>query len=141
MKEAEPGLSTWMLFTKWIIAKAKGKSIRAQVFKLVNRETIYAVWLERNQSIFAKQQKQTHQIIRGIACTCRVMHGHSGQLRDETDTPNPSQKGNYLQQVVLTKDAKYRQQTNETNEKKVQHAREHQVEIVFKNVQEITSWF
>ncbi|KAH0722128.1 hypothetical protein KY289_005172 [Solanum tuberosum] len=40
---------------EWVIKNAKGRTMRAQAFKIVYTECVYAIWLEWNQQVFEKK--------------------------------------------------------------------------------------
>ncbi|KAK4732122.1 hypothetical protein R3W88_025110 [Solanum pinnatisectum] len=42
----------WQQHLTWALKNAKGKTIRAQSFKMVYAEAIYAIWIERIQRVF-----------------------------------------------------------------------------------------
>ncbi|XP_015160191.1 uncharacterized protein [Solanum tuberosum] len=42
----------WQQHLTWALKNAKGKTIRAQIFRMVYAEAVYAVWIERNQRVF-----------------------------------------------------------------------------------------
>ncbi|MCE5165667.1 hypothetical protein HAX54_011441, partial [Datura stramonium] len=76
------------------------------------------------------------QVVAGVsqsnyAVILTTGQGYTGLLGGETNTPSPNKQGNYLQEVVLTKNAKYRQQTNEMHEMEIQHDR---VQLVLASV-------
>ncbi|XP_059295395.1 uncharacterized protein LOC132048717 [Lycium ferocissimum] len=52
MKEEDQRAISWDRLTELIIRKSKGKSKRAQIFKLVVTEFIYAIWIERNARLY-----------------------------------------------------------------------------------------
>ena len=43
---------TWVQFVHWCIQHGKGKTTKAQLFKIILAEGVYAVWNERNKRIF-----------------------------------------------------------------------------------------
>ena len=43
---------TWAQFVHWCIQHGKGKTTKAQLFKIILAEGVYAVWNERNKRIF-----------------------------------------------------------------------------------------
>ncbi|KAH0702841.1 hypothetical protein KY285_017119 [Solanum tuberosum] len=47
----------WQQYLTWALKNAKGKTIRAQIFRMVYAEAVYAVWIERNQRVFEQRTK------------------------------------------------------------------------------------
>ncbi|XP_060190467.1 uncharacterized protein LOC132619641 [Lycium barbarum] len=64
--------TTWEEHAGQIVRKGKGKSVGAQIFRLIYAEFVYAVWLERNQRIFEKKSKNWESVAREIAFMCSV---------------------------------------------------------------------
>ncbi|XP_009787587.1 uncharacterized protein [Nicotiana sylvestris] len=64
--------SQWELMEKWIIKTSKGKSQRAQIFKIAYTEWVHTMWIERNQRIFEKITKSHSQLMREIAYVCNI---------------------------------------------------------------------
>ncbi|KAK4717959.1 hypothetical protein R3W88_016297 [Solanum pinnatisectum] len=51
---------------------AKGKTLKAQLFKMVYIKTIPAIWMERNQRQFEKKNRAMEMIAKDIAFTCNA---------------------------------------------------------------------
>ncbi|KAK6786325.1 hypothetical protein RDI58_014850 [Solanum bulbocastanum] len=51
---------------------AKGKTLKAQLFKMVYTKTIHAIWMERNQRQFEKKNRAMEMIAKDIAFTCNA---------------------------------------------------------------------
>ncbi|XP_060216813.1 uncharacterized protein LOC132644250 [Lycium barbarum] len=62
----------WGQHIQWAICKVKGKSQAARLFKMVYIETIYALWIERNQGIFEKRRRDWLAIAKDVAYICSV---------------------------------------------------------------------
>ncbi|XP_019252881.1 PREDICTED: uncharacterized protein LOC109231695 [Nicotiana attenuata] len=62
----------WEQLENWIIQRAKGKSQKAQVFKMVHTEWVHALWIERNQRRFEKRSRRAEQLVREITYVCNV---------------------------------------------------------------------
>ncbi|WMV22746.1 hypothetical protein MTR67_016131 [Solanum verrucosum] len=62
----------WQQHLTWALKNAKGKTIKAQIFRMVYAEAVYAVWIERNQRVFEQRTKGANRIIRTIAFICNV---------------------------------------------------------------------
>ncbi|XP_019227715.1 PREDICTED: uncharacterized protein LOC109208999 [Nicotiana attenuata] len=62
----------WEQLENWIIQRAKGKSQRAQVFKMEYTEWVHTMWIERNQRKFEKRSRSAHQLVREIAYVCNI---------------------------------------------------------------------
>ncbi|XP_069148077.1 uncharacterized protein [Solanum lycopersicum] len=58
---------TWTQLIQWSIQQGKGKSTRAQLFKLLLAEMVYAVWNERNKRIFDDKKTLIDEIVKKIA--------------------------------------------------------------------------
>ncbi|XP_019267527.1 PREDICTED: uncharacterized protein LOC109244828 [Nicotiana attenuata] len=64
--------SQWEQMEKWIIKASKGKSHRAQIFKLAYTEWVHTMRIERNQRRFEKIAKSLSQLVREIAYVCNI---------------------------------------------------------------------
>ncbi|KAG5579266.1 hypothetical protein H5410_049893 [Solanum commersonii] len=64
--------ATWEQHMEWVIKNAKGRTMRAQAFKIVYTECVYAIWLEWNQRVFEKKPEIMRVIAREIASMCSV---------------------------------------------------------------------
>ncbi|WMV19835.1 hypothetical protein MTR67_013220 [Solanum verrucosum] len=64
--------TTWDDHLTWCIIRAKGKSLNAQIFKMVYAELVYGIWIERNRRIFENKGRQSEEIAKEIAFTCNV---------------------------------------------------------------------
>ncbi|XP_019248730.1 PREDICTED: uncharacterized protein LOC109227997 [Nicotiana attenuata] len=62
----------WEQMENWIIERAKGRTKRAQVFKMAYTKWVYAIWIERNQRRFEGRSKNASQLVREIAYVCNV---------------------------------------------------------------------
>ncbi|XP_016509259.2 uncharacterized protein LOC107826746 [Nicotiana tabacum] len=62
----------WEQLEKWIIQKAKGKSQKAQVFKMTYTEWVHTIWIERNQHRFEERSRSAEQLVREIAYVCHI---------------------------------------------------------------------
>nr|XP_010314353.1 uncharacterized protein LOC104645042 [Solanum lycopersicum] len=58
---------TWTQFVQWCIQHGKGKTTRAQLFKMILAEVVYAVWNERNKRIFEDKKSVIDEIVKKIA--------------------------------------------------------------------------
>ncbi|XP_069147459.1 uncharacterized protein [Solanum lycopersicum] len=58
---------TWTQFVQWCIQHGKGKTTRAQLFRMVLAEVVYAVWNERNKRIFEDKKSLVEEIVKKIA--------------------------------------------------------------------------
>ncbi|XP_060210792.1 uncharacterized protein LOC132637771 [Lycium barbarum] len=64
--------NNWEDHLMWMIQRAKGKAQRAQIFKMVYAETVYAIWHERNQRIFEQKAKEADVFARNVAYVCNI---------------------------------------------------------------------
>ncbi|XP_060211627.1 uncharacterized protein LOC132639164 [Lycium barbarum] len=64
--------NNWEDHLLWMIQKAKRKAQRAQIFKMVYAETVYAIWHERNQRIFEQKAKEADVLARNVAYVCNI---------------------------------------------------------------------
>ncbi|XP_069143465.1 uncharacterized protein [Solanum lycopersicum] len=58
---------TWTQFVQWCIQHGKGKTTRAQLFKMILAKVVYAVWNERNKRIFEDKKSLIDEIVNKIA--------------------------------------------------------------------------
>lgn len=56
---------------QWILKNARGKTQKAQIFKLVFAETVHALWIERNVRNF-EQVMDESRLTRNIAYACNM---------------------------------------------------------------------
>ncbi|XP_060180628.1 uncharacterized protein LOC132610345 [Lycium barbarum] len=56
----------WGQDQQWLIHNLKGKSRKAQIFKLVCTEATYAIWIERNARIFEKHSRTWEPIAKEV---------------------------------------------------------------------------
>ncbi|CAN4117930.1 unnamed protein product [Withania somnifera] len=66
----------WQDEVQWAIRYMKGRSSRAQVYRLTMAGTIYFLWLERNDRIFKHKQKTMELLIRQIV---QAVHSRGSQ--------------------------------------------------------------
>nr|XP_010319993.1 uncharacterized protein LOC104647113 [Solanum lycopersicum] len=57
---------TWAQFIQWSIQNGKGKSTRAQLFKIILAEGVYALWNERNKRIFEDKSCLIDNVVKKI---------------------------------------------------------------------------
>ncbi|KAK4734019.1 hypothetical protein R3W88_008280 [Solanum pinnatisectum] len=62
----------WDHYYRWILKNARGKTRKAQIFKLVFAETVHALWIERNVRIFEQQTMDESRLTRNIAYACNI---------------------------------------------------------------------
>ncbi|TMX05017.1 hypothetical protein EJD97_003533 [Solanum chilense] len=62
----------WTQFMIWSIQKGKGKTIQAQLFKMLLAESVYAIWNERNKRIFEDKKCVIDEVVKKIAYTTIV---------------------------------------------------------------------
>ncbi|XP_059288956.1 uncharacterized protein LOC132042429 [Lycium ferocissimum] len=67
-----PVLQNWNLQCQTILSVCKGKTIQAQLNGMLSAEFIFALRIERNNSIFEKTEKQQESIAKEIACVCNI---------------------------------------------------------------------
>lgn len=74
----------WDDFSRWTIKCAKGKSQKAQIFKLVYAEMSYHIWIEGNIRIFEHKSKCWEDIAKEISyvCCARASSGIVHKLRN-----------------------------------------------------------
>lgn len=51
---------------EWMMQKAKGRSARAEVFRMVLAAAVYYCWHERNSAVFQKGRRPVKAILRSI---------------------------------------------------------------------------
>ncbi|KAH0648643.1 hypothetical protein KY285_033891 [Solanum tuberosum] len=64
--------SDWENHLAGVKRDAKGKALKAQLFKMVYTETIHAIWTKRNQRQFEKKTRAMEMIAKDIAFTCNA---------------------------------------------------------------------
>ncbi|XP_060210458.1 uncharacterized protein LOC132637380 [Lycium barbarum] len=64
--------TNWEQHLRWVVASSKGKTQAAQIFRLAYAETIYALWIERNQRVFDKKTRPWSIVAKEIAYMCNV---------------------------------------------------------------------
>ncbi|KAH0686277.1 hypothetical protein KY289_017035 [Solanum tuberosum] len=64
--------TTWDDHLTWCIIRAKGKSLNAQIFKMVYAELVNGIWIERKRRIFENKGRQSEEITKEIAFTYNV---------------------------------------------------------------------
>lgn len=62
--------SDWENHIAAVLREAKGKTLKAQTFKMVYTETIHVIWMERNQRHFEQKNRDVERIPMDIAITC-----------------------------------------------------------------------
>ncbi|XP_015158848.1 uncharacterized protein [Solanum tuberosum] len=62
----------WDTHLAWIILCAKGRSLNAQIFKMIYDEITYAIWMERNRKIFENTRRQCEDLAKEIVYICNV---------------------------------------------------------------------
>ncbi|XP_016484095.2 uncharacterized protein LOC107804683 [Nicotiana tabacum] len=72
IQEDQSNNHNWDQHLQWIINKAKGKSSRASIFRMVVTEASYALWMERNTHIFEQIYRSSEVLAREIAYICNV---------------------------------------------------------------------
>ncbi|XP_019241491.1 PREDICTED: uncharacterized protein LOC109221464 [Nicotiana attenuata] len=72
IQEDQSNTHNWDQHLQWIINKAKAKSSRASIFRLVVTEVSYALWMERNTLIFEQRYRSSEVLAREIAYICNV---------------------------------------------------------------------
>ena len=55
-------------FQQWCVQHGKAKRSAAQMFKTVITDSIYGLWIERNNRIFEKKSRKEESIVKEIAC-------------------------------------------------------------------------
>ncbi|KAK4713122.1 hypothetical protein R3W88_019029 [Solanum pinnatisectum] len=68
-------LDSWDTHLKWIIEKARGNTLTAQLFKLMYAECSHAVWIERNHKFFKDKIRNLEHIAKEVAYMC-YMRAH-----------------------------------------------------------------
>ncbi|XP_015072478.1 uncharacterized protein LOC107016558 [Solanum pennellii] len=63
---------TWAQFMQWSIQHGKGKTTKAQLFKMILVEGVYAVWNERNKRIFEDKKCLIDEVVKNIAYVTTV---------------------------------------------------------------------
>lgn len=58
---------TWIQFMHWSIKNGKGKTTKAQLFKTIMAEGVYAIWNERNKRIFEDKKCLIDEVVKKIA--------------------------------------------------------------------------
>lgn len=66
MQSSTYNANTWDEHMQCVIINAKGKSQKAQIFKMVYAETTSEIWKERNMKIFEKRNQSWEAIAREI---------------------------------------------------------------------------
>lgn len=72
IKEDHPRMQNWDQYLQWIVSKAKGKSCRANIFRMVTAELCYTLWLKRNSRIFENTFRSSDTLVRELAYICNV---------------------------------------------------------------------
>ncbi|KAK4730876.1 hypothetical protein R3W88_023864 [Solanum pinnatisectum] len=54
-------------FLQWSIQHGKGKSQKAQIFKIILAEYVYGLWMERNNRVFVKRSRQVKSMAKELA--------------------------------------------------------------------------
>ncbi|XP_060200642.1 uncharacterized protein LOC132628907 [Lycium barbarum] len=63
--------ATWDQHQQWLIKHSGGKSLRAQIFKMLSTKVVHAIWIERNRRIFEKLSKNWEAVTKEIVyVTC-----------------------------------------------------------------------
>ena len=58
---------TWTQLMQWCIQQGKGEATRAQLFKMILAEMVYAVWNKRNKRIFEDKKTLIDETVKKIA--------------------------------------------------------------------------
>ncbi|XP_019234713.1 PREDICTED: uncharacterized protein LOC109215147 [Nicotiana attenuata] len=104
MKVPSFKITQWEQLKKWIIQGAKGKSQRAQVFKMAYTEWVHTIWIERNQRRFESRSRSSNQPVK---VRPHVIPDHDtkldGQARDsvtdrDRDQPRARPSGKEIEQ-------------------------------------------
>ncbi|WMV59289.1 hypothetical protein MTR67_052674 [Solanum verrucosum] len=66
MQRPNYNLLNWDQHLDWSIQMARGKTIQAQIFKMVYSEITHALWNERNKRIFEKRSRTRDSIAKEI---------------------------------------------------------------------------
>lgn len=72
---------TWEKHLEKIITHSKGKSINAQLFKMIYTEFVYAIWIERNMRIFEEKRRQWELIAKEIAYMVNLRATEKGRIK------------------------------------------------------------
>ncbi|XP_019244307.1 PREDICTED: uncharacterized protein LOC109224177 [Nicotiana attenuata] len=65
-------MNNWSQMQQWIEHNTKGKTNKAKLVKMVFTEYVYAIWMERNNRLFAHKENTRESMAREIAYTCHV---------------------------------------------------------------------
>ncbi|WMV57297.1 hypothetical protein MTR67_050682 [Solanum verrucosum] len=63
-------LNAWDTHLKWIIEKARGNNLTAQLFRQMYAECSHAVWIERNHRIFEDKCRNLEHVAKEVAYMC-----------------------------------------------------------------------
>nr|XP_004250789.1 uncharacterized protein LOC101266593 [Solanum lycopersicum] len=72
IQRQNPQTTNWNEHLQWVINSLKGKSMQVQVFKMVYADTVYALWNERNQTVFERKTLEPNHIVRRVDYICNV---------------------------------------------------------------------